>query len=99
MLSQYEIPADKLEEAQKEHWYVKGRTVNATQITDDKVAEKCIKAGSQVFKEKEKSELPTTSLAATEPAPALKEVEPEEPAGDTEVKAGVAAKKSNQSKS
>ncbi|MDR6195623.1 hypothetical protein [Siphonobacter sp. SORGH_AS_0500] len=95
MLSKYEIPSDQLEAAQAEHWCVKGRTVNATQITEDAVAAKCIEAGSKVFKEK--SESSTTSLAATEPAPALKEVEPEEPAGETEVKAGAAAKKNKQS--
>ncbi len=94
MLSKYEIPSEKLDAAKDEHWFVKGRTVNATQITEDAVVEKCIKAGSKVFKEKS-SELPTTSLAATEPAPALKEVDPEEPAGETEVKAVAPARKTN----
>lgn len=98
MLSKYEIPADKLEDAKKEHWHVKGRVINATQVADDEVAEKLVRNGSKVFKEK--STVPTQlSLVATEPAPEVRTEVSSEPAVETEeVKAGATAKKQTTNK-
>ncbi|OZI08253.1 hypothetical protein BWI93_10320 [Siphonobacter sp. BAB-5385] len=102
MLSKYEIPADKLEDAKKEHWCVKGRVINATQVDSDEVAEKLVRNGSKVFQEKSTEPIhkPTQlSLVATEPAPEVKTEVAPEPAVDTEVvKAGATAKKQTTNK-